>query len=237
MLFYSPTAIKYILFVFNLIFVVTGITLLGIGLVIKGIYQKYETFLDDRFLSAPSLLVFVGTIIFLIAFFGCCGAIQENHCMVMTFSIMMGIIFVMELGAGITGYVLSDETTSVLTSKLNSSMSQYNHSIELTEVWDGLQERLQCCGTKNYSDWYPILNHSLPISCCKPKTGAVGLMTCDEDSRNLYRMPCLKSLSVLVRDNAVTLGGAGISIAFIQLLGVVFACNLARSIRTHYESI
>ncbi|XP_075220015.1 CD63 antigen-like [Lycorma delicatula] len=237
MLFYSSTAIKYILFVFNLIFVVTGIALLGVGIVIKGVYSEYEAFLDDRFFSAPSLLVFVGTIIFFIAFFGCCGAIRENHCMVMTFSILMGGIFVLELVAGITGYILSDDTTEVLTAKLNSSMLQYNHSLELTEVWDQLQERLHCCGTKNFSDWYPVLNNSLPMSCCGPTTGAIDHLTCNAQSVTLYHTPCLKSLSVLIRDNAVTIGGAGISIAFIQLLGVVFACNLARSIRSHYESV
>lgn len=237
MLFYSSTAIKYILFVFNLIFVVTGITLLGVGIAIKAVYHEYETFLDDRFFSAPALLIFVGTIIFFVAFFGCCGAIRENHCMVMTFSILMGVIFVMELSVGIAGYILSDETTDVLTSNLNASMARYNQSQELTEVWDQLQENLHCCGTHNYTDWYPILNNSIPMSCCGSEVGAVGHMTCNAESKTLFHTPCLKSLSVNIRDNAVTIGAVGISIAFIQLMGVIFACNLARSIRSHYESV
>jgi hypothetical protein len=29
----------------------------------------------------------VGIIVFVVAFFGCCGAVKENHCMIMTVSL------------------------------------------------------------------------------------------------------------------------------------------------------
>jgi CD63 antigen len=34
----------------------------------------------------PVLLVVVGITVFVVAFFGCCGAVKENHCMIMTVS-------------------------------------------------------------------------------------------------------------------------------------------------------
>lgn len=34
----------------------------------------------------PILFIVIGAIIFIIAFFGCCGAIKESHCMTVTVS-------------------------------------------------------------------------------------------------------------------------------------------------------
>lgn len=65
-------------------FQITGIVLLSIGLVIHGVYRQYQHFLDNSFFSVPSLLVAVGSIIFIIAFLGCCGAIRESYCMIIT---------------------------------------------------------------------------------------------------------------------------------------------------------
>lgn len=65
-------------------FQITGIILLSIGVAIHGVYHNYQHFLDNKFLSVPSLLIAIGTIIFFIAFFGCCGAIRENHFMIIT---------------------------------------------------------------------------------------------------------------------------------------------------------
>ena len=56
--------------------------------------------------------VIVGCIIFFVAFFGCCGAIKENHCMTLTFAILLGIIFLMEVGAGIAAYKLKHQVMS-----------------------------------------------------------------------------------------------------------------------------
>lgn len=52
---------------------------------------------------------------------------------------MLGVVFFSEIIAGITGYVLSDETTQVLSSKLNDSMVKYNKTIDITTLWDEVQ--------------------------------------------------------------------------------------------------
>ena len=51
----------------------------------------------------------VGCLIFIVTFFGCCGAIKEHYCMTMTFSLLLGLIFILEIGAGIAAYVLRTE--------------------------------------------------------------------------------------------------------------------------------
>ena len=92
-----------------LLFQLSGLFLIVTGGVVQGAYSQYLDFLGDQFFSTPVFLVIVGCIIFFVAFFGCCGAIKENHCMTLTFSILLGIIFLMEIGAGIAAYRLKSE--------------------------------------------------------------------------------------------------------------------------------
>ena len=84
-------ALKQTCFLFQL----SGLCLIVTGGVIQGVYSQYLDFLGDQFFSTPVFLVIVGCVIFFVAFFGCCGAIKENHCMTFTFAILLGIIFLM----------------------------------------------------------------------------------------------------------------------------------------------
>lgn len=43
--------------------------------------------MDKTIWSAPTLLMVVGGIVFVIAFLGCCGAVRESSCMVLSVSI------------------------------------------------------------------------------------------------------------------------------------------------------
>merc|ERR1712012_384107 len=105
----SIKCVKYSLFLFNLLFALSGLLLIVTGGVIQGAYSQYLDFLGDQFFNTPVFLVVVGCIIFFVAFFGCCGAIKENHCMTTTFAVLMGVIFLMEIGAGIAAYKLKGQ--------------------------------------------------------------------------------------------------------------------------------
>ena len=90
----------------------SGLCLIVTGGVIQGVYSQYLDFLGDSFFNAPVLLVVVGCIVFFVTFFGCCGAVKENHCMTVTFSVLLALIFLLELGAGIGAYMMRDEASS-----------------------------------------------------------------------------------------------------------------------------
>jgi len=115
---WSSVCVKYLLFIFNLLFVVSGVIILSVGISIKAYYSDYELFLDDQYFSTPNLLIAIGSIIFIIAFFGCCGAVKENFCMTITFSTLLILIFVLEFAAGVSGYVLRNQTNEFLTEKI-----------------------------------------------------------------------------------------------------------------------
>ncbi|KAJ9598191.1 hypothetical protein L9F63_011129 [Diploptera punctata] len=216
----GPAYLKYLLFVFNLVFVITGIALLSIGAVVQGLYYQYYHFLDDKYLSAPALLIAIGAIILIVCFLGCCGAIKENHCMIISFSVVLAIIFIMELSGGIAGYVLRNDAADVLRRKLNETADHYVDKSDVTAMWDYLQTELQCCGVGNFTDWEHVFkNDSLPLSCCARLPGMTGIQNCTVESTtsHVYTVGCIQALGNFVRDHAAVIGGSGIGIAFIQV--------------------
>lgn len=236
----SANLVKYLLFLFNFLFVITGITIMAIGLTVQGAYHNFREILDPQFYSVSTFPIVIGSFIFLIAFFGCCGAYLENYCMTLTFSILLVFVFIMELAAGISGYVLKNETYNLVSSTLQSSMSKYggNSSYDITYIWDEIQEDFDCCGVDNYTDWgrnNKIFNETfLPISCClTSNANSSGPAYCiDPDyPEYLHKTGCATSFGIFVNDFAVMLGTAGIIIAAIQFFGVLFACYLSRQIK------
>jgi Tetraspanin family len=60
--------------------------LVGLGLIIVGClietqYSDYLAFFDGKVNAAAVVIITVGSILFIVGFFGCCGAYKENRCM------------------------------------------------------------------------------------------------------------------------------------------------------------
>jgi len=241
--------VKFLLFGFNLIFAITGLALIVTGAVIQGMYSQYLDFLGNTFLNTPILLIIVGVVIFLITFFGCCGAVKDNHCMIMTFAILLGLIFVIELGAGISAYVLRAKLHVIIETNMEKGLMNYNKAGAegVTQTWDIAQHELKCCGAQDFTDWRNSTmmqtDNSVPDSCCIQDTENCGLGLADPDKplddvvKVIYTQGCLDKFQEMVTKNVATVGALGVVIALIQIIGVVFACCLAKNIRAQYETV
>ncbi|XP_018335537.1 CD63 antigen [Agrilus planipennis] len=230
------TCIKYLLFCFNLVFAVSGIAVLTAGAVIHALYFHYSEFVYESYESIPVILIIVGIIVFVIAFFGCCGAVRENHCMIVTFSVFLVVIFCLELTTGIIGYVKRSEIEGMLENKMNSTMYKYYNTSQVQNSWDILQHEVKCCGMNGPEDWTLVnhFNNSLPHTCC-PNSSKDD--SCTINSLDKYTKSCLEGLKEKLQNYAAVLGGIGIGVACVQLFGIIFACCLARSIRKEYETV
>ncbi|XP_065173908.1 CD63 antigen-like [Atheta coriaria] len=236
---YTALTIKYLLFLFNLLFVITGIVLISVGVTVKEYYISYEDLLDQQYFSTPNLLIAIGSIIFIIAFFGCCGAIKQNYCMLITFVALLVLIFILEFAAGISGYVLKGATEEYLKGSMEESMKHYNDTAtnEATEIWDLVQNKFECCGIESANDWdtnVPALNGSLPLSCCTIPPGTVGEYVCNKEAKGFHKSGCESAFGTYVREHAVTIGSIGLSFAAVQVLAIVFACHLAKQVKQNY---
>jgi len=241
--------IKFLLFGFNLIFAMTGLALIVAGGVIQGLYSQYLDFLGNTFLNTPILLVIVGVIIFAITFFGCCGAVKDNHCMIMTFAVLLALIFVIELGAGISSYVMRVKLHVIIETNMEKGLMNYNKegSEGVTQTWDIAQHELKCCGAQDFTDWRNstmlMADNAVPDSCCITDTEHCGKGLADPNKplqdviKVIYTNGCLNKFQEMVTKNVAVVGALGVIIALIQIIGVVFACCLAKNIRSLYETV
>lgn len=229
---------KYMLVIFNFFFVLTGVIIISVGVSAKAYFNEFDHLLDDKYFYVSDLLIVIGAIIFCIAFFGCCGAAKENACLTTTFSTLLIIIFVLEAMVGIAGIVLRHKTTEFLEENLNKSMARYGNDSEIQATWDAVQTQMDCCGIENYTDWYPYninKTEALPLSCCKIPTGVWSQFICN--GTKAYHVGCLAKFGDYIRDNTSSIEIAGLTLAVVQLLGIILSCYLAKQIRSDYETV
>ncbi|KAJ8945383.1 hypothetical protein NQ318_007029 [Aromia moschata] len=134
------TCIKYLLFLLQPTF--CSIAILTVGAIVHVAYAHYSTFVYASYQSAPLVLVVVGVVIFIVAFFGCCGAVKENHCMIVTFSVLLFVILGLEISAGIVGYAKRTEVKHMLEDKLNTTMYKYYTNEDFQQSWDIAQHEV-----------------------------------------------------------------------------------------------
>ena len=231
----SANYIKYVLLAFNIIFLLTGVILIAVGVGVAATFSEYELFLVSKFFSIPTFLIVTGAFIIFISFFGCWGSLRENYCLTLVFSVLLGVIFIFELSGGISGYVLRGNAETLIKGQLNDSLVKYteNRNTSTESMWDYIQRKFDCCGISNYTDWQPKFGEGLPSSCCSIPVGAVATLNCtaNTDDPNLNAVGCLTEFSDYIAKHAVSLGAAGIVIAIIQFFGVLFSCYVAREIK------
>ncbi|KAI4460947.1 tetraspanin [Holotrichia oblita] len=143
-------------------------TLVGLAMLIVGVlYVVNFTQITDRldelsplFQIAPIILVIVGSVVMIISFFGCCGALRRNSCMLTTYGVALIIILILQIALVVFAFLQirdslqwQEEITTALEKLFADSSDAASQAI------DFIQETLECCGVDE-----PPINP--PASCC-----------------------------------------------------------------------
>ncbi|CAB3370844.1 Hypothetical predicted protein [Cloeon dipterum] len=226
----AESTIKYILFVFNVLFLIGGIVLLTLAGIILAQIATYDSFFDDPFATPGIILVSSGALIVITGFLGCFGAIKQSFWMLLGFAGFMTLIFVLQLVGGILAFTFQEKLDSFLEENLLEQMKLYGNP-EVGDgpkiTWDTLQSNFQCCGIDTYSDWtlYTVLA-TPPESCnCNPNDDSI----CNPLS--YYKDGCIDDLKGFFISLQIALGAVGICFAVAEIIGIVFAIFVALAIR------
>ncbi|XP_060714405.1 leukocyte antigen CD37 [Tachysurus vachellii] len=226
---------KYFLFLFNLIFFLLGLSLLGLGF--------WIIFSESSFLiPAPGylslslfsyLLVISGSVTLVLGFFGSLGALKEAKCMLATYFILLNVL----LAAQIIGTVLLFTQRSVFESKLeghvlglidsfeknDSSLQPFKESLEF------LQSHAHCCGWNGKDDWIVP-----PCSCYYQNSTvnvtAESLNSCCELFSNytcvVYEQNCKHMIKVWLDTHIMIIFGVVIALAVVEICGTILSMYL-----------
>jgi len=225
--------VKIILFVANFFFLLCGVGLIVFGALTQTGYQKYLEFLGDigAYQAPPIIAIVVGSIVFIIAFAGCCGAIRESNCLMMTYAILMSTILIVTIGIVVAVLVNEDEFKKHFSEGMKKSMKQYGHGddagVEATKSWDLLQTELKCCGVESYQDWIdaPVLK-PVPVSCCINQFTGCNIVPTPV---TVYDQGCLQKAIDDIGLKYLTI--AGVLFGAALLLAIIFSCCLAARFR------
>ncbi|XP_030759996.1 tetraspanin-9-like [Sitophilus oryzae] len=222
------TCIRTVFCFVNVLFWVTGCILVGIGIWLRVSYEGYATLLPQyALLSADAVAIVVGTLTIILSFFACCGSWLQSRCMLITYFTLVVLMFVAEFLLGSLAFVYRDSIKHTLTEKLQDGlMHHYNMSSSpnnLVETWDEIHTTFKCCGVTSYMNWHMIdawpENRWVPDSCCLPADYGPGCGR--KPNESIYEPGCYEKIYSWFKDRLLVVGLLGLSVAFVQLFGLI----------------
>ncbi|KAG7274514.1 hypothetical protein CRUP_025707 [Coryphaenoides rupestris] len=168
---------------------------------------------------------------FILGFAGCIGALRENSFLLKFFSVFLGIIFFLELTAGVLAFVFKDWIKDQLNFFINNNIRAYRDDIDLQNLIDFTQEYWECCGAFAADDWdLNVYFNCTDLNPSREKCGEDVINTqCGYDIR-------AKTFEKWLQDNLTVVAGIFIGIALLQIFGICLAQNLVSDIEAIRES-
>lgn len=248
-------AVKYLLFIFNFIFWIISLVLVLIGVYAR-IVKHAETALACLAVDPAVMLLIVGVLMFIITFCGCVGSLRENLCLLQTFCICLIVIFILQLTAGVLGFIFSDKARGKVTEVINNAIVHYRDDIDLQNLIDFGQEEFDCCGALRYLDWSQNMYFncskdnpsrercSVPFSCCILRNDTVINTMCGhniqeldyiEAGNRIHTNGCIDKIVDWIHSNLFLLGGIALGLAIPQLAGMLLSQILMNQIKDQIE--
>lgn len=217
------------MFFFNFLFWVCGTLILALAIWVRVSKDGKEIITSGDTGTNPfiavNILIAVGSIIMVLGFLGCCGAVKESRCMLLLFFIGLLLILILQVAAGILGAAFKPEYNRILNETLYENAKllseDTNEAKEFQKAMIVFQTEFKCCGLeKGASDWgnnFPEAKES----CQCTGTG------CDNYQGNsVYPKTCLSLIKDLFEKNIIIVIGIAFGLAVIEILGLVFSMVL-----------
>lgn len=211
------TCVKYLLFVFNFLFWLIGCVMVALGVWMIVDPKSLGDIAPVQELSLGSYgFIAVGSVIMIVGFFGCCGAIKENQCLLVTFFICLLIIFGVLLAIGIF-YIMYPEGSSKATEKVYKELAgrYYTDKIAREEV-NSVHKQFNCCGHTLGTGDFTMTD--LPEGCASVASA-------------LSLKKCPQAITEAVQRGAVVVAAVALGVGIVLLIGMIFSMMLCCAIR------
>ncbi|CAD7015438.1 23 kDa integral membrane protein [Ceratitis capitata] len=216
--------VKYLIYIANIIFLVCGILIIVLGSLMIGNIGDFSSFEDAININTlPIIIIILGCIIFVISFFGCCGAIRENSCCMTMYAVFMFILFCLQVALVVWVFVQRAEFLKAMSDLVDTAWKENNTANG--HPMNALQIGFKCCGKTDYRD-YTSAGVAVPVSCC----GSLDATSCPA---SIYETKpgCKTEFVDFWATNTNIIRYAGIAVAAIELAVFTIACCLASSMR------
>lgn len=259
-------SVKYSLFLTNFLVFVLGLVTLGFGIWVlvdkpsfldlfdsaQQMIDSGEDFNISLYTGAPIILIVVAVITSLIAFFGCCGAVKENKCMLITYFIILLAVFITCIVGAV--YVNQGKFEDEIKTPLQKAIVNYqdqpadgSKDAAFKSIFNTVQGELRCCGVEGVKDWatssnpnWDLSGANKPAGCCLFTRGkdeansADDIATCRKaaptETTKYYYNGCYDSFVKQITDQQDKIFAAAITTIVIMFLNMISAfalCTMA----------
>uniref|UniRef100_A0A3Q1GIB7 Tetraspanin 4b n=1 Tax=Acanthochromis polyacanthus TaxID=80966 RepID=A0A3Q1GIB7_9TELE len=188
--------VKYLMFVFNLIFWLGGCGLFGVGVWLSFTQAEFSSLpLSFPSLSAANLLLVAGGITMVTGFLGCLGALKEQRCLLFMFFTILLLLVLTEVTLVLVIHIFHDKLDSKAQDELKEGMKIYESEPGLKKSWDNVQKMVR--------------SHLL-----------VNTYYC---STGINYLPCYQKARQWLLDNIPSVLVFGVCIGVVQILALVFS--------------
>jgi len=244
------TCMKGLFLIFNLVFWITGLALLIVGILTKfsfGYMMKLST--EINYDLAPYIIIGCGVFVILVGFLGCWAAVKEHGWALKIYMFVLIVLFIAEIIGAITGYILRKKMDSGLKKGITNGVDNYYSNVDLKDAMDQIQTKLHCCGATSYKDYFQnkttgnstVEIESVPKSCCIKDDSTckyANLKDIPEDKMGINTKGCYDTLLHQAQKNILIVGGVAVGIAVFQILGVLCAFVLTKQFDSNsYETM
>ncbi|XP_046384422.1 23 kDa integral membrane protein-like isoform X2 [Ischnura elegans] len=221
---FAMSTVKLVVFIFNLLCAIAGLVLIIMGALVQAKMTHIVDVLDDGKFAVPSIVaIVVGSIVFILSFLGCCGAARESHGMLISYSVILCAIFVVEIVIAALAFVYKSDFERVAKEGFHDLYADYDNDMEVKKAVDGIQQFFECCGLDGPNYFKPS---NFPASCCTSDT-----KNCSSTSKGVYKRGCVTAVTDFGSWAGTVVGWVAIGICVVEVLGIVCACCLASSIK------
>lgn len=238
------------MFIFNGVIFLAGAAILAVGIWVKVDSGSLMAILGniegappglDQLLNVSYLLIAVGAVLLVIGFLGCCGAVRESRCMLLTFFSIVLIIFIIEVAGAIVLLVFQDLAShliSGLEDEVKKGIStEYGKDDKFSNLWNATMGEFKCCGFVNYTDFdgSPFVSshggNIYPTSCCNETVLDNNKGVCSlQGAEDSLVIGCFPKLVEFIEENAVIVAGVALGIAALEIAAMVVSMILYKDI-------
>ncbi|KAK3101371.1 hypothetical protein FSP39_003051 [Pinctada imbricata] len=218
--------LKWTFGILNVVFLLLGVVVFCVGCYLKVSRSDYTEILDSKeFQTGTALCISAGIIVVVVSLLGFFGLAQENQFLLALYFIAVVIIFSIEIAAGIIAFIYRDRIRDVLREDMLTGLKDEKRRT----AWNRVQEKYQCCGVNNYTDWegvYSVVDtKTLPDSCC----GYTGCGTAG--GQVAWNIGCYRDAEDWLTENYILLALVAVVVGALQIILMISSIAMIVKIR------
>jgi len=228
----SKSCVRVLVIIFNILFVVIGLGLLGLSLwvYLDESFEQYKGLNKDVFNILLFTVMGIGGLTALIALCGCCGAFYMSQCLLGVFFILLLIIFLLEISVAICGVLLPTYVQSFVNSSSYVLVEKAKVDDRAWRQMELTQQMFKCCGDSRGAEAFSLMK--FPRTCCVNDRVACTKLSI---LVNKHLPKCPDQVYAYFQKYRIYVLATLIGVAAIELFGMIFAMVLCCHMRRYVE--